>query len=128
MLFSRPLDLSPLADRRKHKRINEVRRRPAKAQARALDLLAHALEYLVDSTINSCHPASAAIMQAVELLAQKSRAVFAECPEIQTPSQRLIRLLPAFLTLPGMEEDPSTLSRIHRTPGNPPRDSRDDTW
>jgi len=122
-LFGPPAALSPLADRRRYIRANEVRRRPDKMQARALEVLAHALEYLVDSSVQAGRPASAGTMEAVELLAKKSRAVFAECPEIVSFSRRLMRRLPPILTLPPVE-DPSVLSRIHRSSGETPRVSR----
>ncbi len=97
MLSSRPVDLSPLADRRRKIRKDEVRRRPGRTQGRALEILGHAIEYLVDTSIASGLPASPSTTEAVELLAEKSRAVFAECPAIPSLSQRLYRFLPRFL-------------------------------
>lgn len=124
-LVSRPANLSPLADRRRNPRFNEVRRRPGRAQGRALEILAHALEYLVDNGFEDGSPAWSESQDAVRLIAEKSRAVFAECPEITTWSQRFTRTLPRFLTLPAID-DAAVLSRIHRSSDGPPRVSRDD--
>ncbi len=96
MLFQRSADLPPLSDRRKSKRKGEVRRRPERSQGKALEALAHAIEYLVDNAETSgCLP-SAATMEAVELLAEKSRAVFAECAVITPLPQRLTNLFARF--------------------------------
>ena len=110
MPFSRSLGLSPLADRRKKARSNEVRRRPDKNQAQALEVLAHALEYLVDEALRTGRPVSVATMDALDILAEKNRLVFAECPEILSLSRRLGRFLPSFLTLP-----PVTTGQSDRT-------------
>lgn len=123
MLFSRRTNLSPLADRRKNQRSDEVRRRPDKIQGRALEILGHALEYLIDTTLCSGYPASKATIEAVELIAGKSRAIFRECPEILTLSQRITRLFPrCFSFLRG--NDPLTLSPLHHSSVDKPPKSR----
>ena len=93
MLFSHPVGLSQLADRRKQKRKAEVQRRPDKTQGMALEVLGHALEYLLDSAVQVDGLVCPEILAAVELLAERSRAVFAECPEILPLSQHLSRWL-----------------------------------
>lgn len=125
MFSSRPVSLSPLADRRRNPRWSEVRRRPGKTQGKALEILAHALEYLVDSGYDQGNLGSPEAQEAVQLIAQKSRAVFAECPEIVSWSQRFTRSLPRFLTLPAID-DPCIASRMHRSSDAPPRVSRND--
>lgn len=67
-----------------------VRRRPSLLQGRALESLGHAVEYLVDSRLFL----TGEIVQhdeqdAVQILMQLSRAVFAECTEVVPFSQRL---------------------------------------
>lgn len=101
---SRRVVLPASADRRKHPRPRQVSRTPGKSQGRALEVLAHALEYLVDSELNHESKNQLAVQEAAQLLAEKSRAVFAECPEVVTLSQRIKRWLPEFLTLPGLDE------------------------
>jgi hypothetical protein len=60
-----------------------VRRRPTPAQGRSLELLGHAIEYLIDSDLNEAHSASCApVSEASQLLMRLSREVFAECQEI----------------------------------------------
>jgi len=125
MFPSRYVSLSPLADRRRNPRWNEVRRRPGTTQGKALEILAHALEYLVDSGYEHGNPGFPEIQDAVQIIAQKSRVVFAECPEIISWSQRFTRSLPRFLTLPAID-DPCTASRMHRSSDAPPRVSRND--
>lgn len=124
VLLSRPVPLSPLADRRRNTRRDEVRRRPGRTQGKALETLAHALEYLVDNGLERGDLGWGETQEAVQLIAEKSRAVFAGCPEIITFSQRLTRFLPRLLTLPAID-DPSVLSRIHRSSGDAPRVSRE---
>lgn len=60
-----------------------VRRRPTPEQGRSLEILAHAIEYLVDSdlrdgTRSGCVP----VPEAARILMRLNRAVFAECREI----------------------------------------------
>ena len=78
--------LPPLADRR----CDEVRLKPDMTQGRALEALGHALEYLSDSAYGD-RVALPAISEAVKILAEKSRAVFAECPEIIPLTKRIRR-------------------------------------
>lgn len=65
-----------------------VRRRTTPQQGRALEILGHAIEYLVDSRLFDQWqtPADAA---AVHLLMERSRAVFADCAEIVPWHQRV---------------------------------------
>ena len=66
------------------------RRNPSPMQGRALELLGHAIEYLVDSRLYETWdtPADA---EAVHMLMACSRAVFSECEAVQTWQQRLQR-------------------------------------
>jgi hypothetical protein len=60
-----------------------ARRRPTRDQGRGLELLGHAIEYLVDSDLNGgfgTRPAQPP--QAAQMLMRLSREVFAECPEV----------------------------------------------
>ena len=67
-----------------------VRRRPTPQQGQALELLGHAVEYLVDSRLHlgsgSTRPADDL---AVQLLMRLNREVFAECPPIVPLGARL---------------------------------------
>jgi hypothetical protein len=68
-----------------------VLRRPTHAQGRALEILGHAIEYLVDSRLYSASPASSRNEAgAAQLLMRLSRAVFADCPE-RVPLHRRLR-------------------------------------
>lgn len=122
-LLPTSVPLSSLADRRRNTRRFEVRRRPGKVQGRALEILAHALEYLVDTSTER----SPADQEAVQILAARSRAVFAECPEIRPLFRRITSLLPSFLTLPAIEDE-SVPSRMYRASDETPRVSRDESW
>ncbi len=97
MVFSRPTKLSPLADRRRKEHSDDVLRRPSETQARALEVLAHALEYLQHGTAVSGSPPSAATAEAAVILAEKSRAVFASCSELPALSHRHTGYLPALV-------------------------------
>ena len=84
--------LSPLADRRKQIRYQPTLRRPRPEQGRALEILAHALEYLIDSDLREGDTIQPATRAAVNLLAERSRSVFAGCPEVLPLGLRLRRL------------------------------------
>ncbi len=115
--FTRSDDLSPLADRRRDRRVDEVRRTPRTAQAKALGVLARALEYLAHSTACSGRPAPEAIMEAMVLLGEKSRAVFAECPEYLTLSHRRAGFSREPLVVAGIDEA-FALNRLHQSLGD----------
>lgn len=68
-----------------------VRRRGSSEQGRALETLAHAIEYLVDSRMRFNDPqAAAGEREAIEVLMRLNRAVFSECPEV-VPFGRRVR-------------------------------------
>lgn len=65
-------------------------RRGSREQGRALEILGHAIEYLVDSQLFALDQASVRSEdEAVQIMMRLSRAVFAECPEVITLRQRL---------------------------------------
>ncbi len=67
-----------------------VRRRGSSEQGRALEILGHAVEYLVDSRLRFNDPqAAAGERDAIELLMRLNRAVFSECPEVVPVSRRV---------------------------------------
>jgi hypothetical protein len=70
------------------RRPTPIRRRTTPQQGRALEVLGHAIEYLVDSRLFDQweSPADAA---AVHLLMERSRAVFDDCAEILPWHQRV---------------------------------------
>jgi hypothetical protein len=60
-----------------------VRRRANRVQGRSLEMLGHAVEYLVDSRMFEVEPATAkAERDAVQILMRMSRMVFSECDEV----------------------------------------------
>ena len=75
-------------------RSSSVRRRPTPQQGRALEVLGHAVEYLVDSRLyldsGISQPSDGL---AVQLLMRLNREVFAECPQVVPISRRLRRWL-----------------------------------
>jgi hypothetical protein len=65
-------------------------RRASQMQGRALEILGHAVEYLVDSRMFMIdQPSTRADAEAVQLLMLLSRHVFAECAEVTPPTRRL---------------------------------------
>lgn len=89
-----------------------IRRRPTQEQGRALEILAHAIEYLTDSELHTGEGEfSNDVLCATGILMDRSRAVFAECPEVlplgQTFRQGLIRMFgrPAMMVAPGGSGD-----------------------
>ena len=59
-----------------------VRRRPTQQQGRALELLGHAIEYLVDSDLNCGTAGNAVPNEAAQILMRLNREVFADCAEV----------------------------------------------
>ena len=55
------------------------RRRPNQQQGRALEMLGHAIEYLIDSRLYMVPDWHEREQEAVQILMSRSRAVFAEC-------------------------------------------------
>ena len=70
------------------RRPEPVRRAPAPAQGHALSILAHAIEYLIDSRIREGGTTDSE-NEAIRLMMACSRAVFEECALHQPISQRL---------------------------------------
>lgn len=69
-----------------------ARRRPTQEQGRALEMLGHAIDYVVDQQLTAPDRTSALNDQdAIRLLSWCSREVFAGCPEIGSVSNRLKR-------------------------------------
>ncbi len=68
-----------------------VRRRPTPRQGAALEVLAHAIEYLEDTNFHAHRSGDPALEEALQVLRRNSRAVFAECPEIVPASARIAR-------------------------------------
>lgn len=70
------------------------RRRPTAEQGRALEMLGHALDYLVDSRMASEEEGSPlADQDAVRLISWCSRELFAACPEVPHVAVRMRRWL-----------------------------------
>ncbi len=108
------IQVQPVADdpgntRRDRTDSHLLRRRPNKPQGRALEILGHAIEYLVDQQLHcGSEDVSATIplrifplqtgSAAIQILMRLSREVFAECPETGSAghllSQRLLGLFP----------------------------------
>ncbi len=67
-----------------------VRRRADRVQGRSLEILGHAIEYLVDTRMFVLEPEAAkAEREAVQILMRLSRTVFSECEEVVTLGDRL---------------------------------------
>ena len=76
-------------------------RRPNHQQGRALEVLSHAIEYLVDSRLFLIdEPSTPTDAQAVQTLMLLSRQVFAECAESVSLARRLQLWIDQRLTTP----------------------------
>jgi len=69
-----------------------IRRTASPAQGRALEALGHAIDYLIDS-YGMCEAGNGFTgeFEAVLILKKASRAVFAECREVEALPARLLR-------------------------------------
>ena len=73
-----------------------VWRRPTQVQGRALEILGHAIEYLVDSRLagfvdSGLDSALGEEAAAVRLLSEASWAIFGTCPEVEPVGERIRR-------------------------------------
>ncbi len=73
-------------------RIPAVRRRITPQAGHALEKLGHAIEYLSDELIVAPED-SKGRMQAILLLMEVNRRIYAECPEVLSFGQRLATML-----------------------------------
>ena len=86
--------LPPFAGHATAHRADSVRRRPTPEQGRALEMLGHAIEYLIDSELRySDAVPSKNAGDAARILMALSREVFAECAEVVPVARRLHRCL-----------------------------------
>ncbi len=77
---------------------HQPRRRANLQQGRALEILGHAIEYLIDSRMFLIHePATPADAQATQILMQLNRQIFSECTEIVPTYRRLRNWLHAYV-------------------------------
>lgn len=76
-------------------RVRAHRRRITQQAGRALDLLAHAIEYLTDEFVQEGLTFSARNeqLEAVQMLMALNRQVYFECPEVPSFSERCRTLL-----------------------------------
>lgn len=80
-----------------------IRRRPSPQQGRALELLGHAVEYLVDSRLYFAET-DLNDQLAVQTLMRLNREVFAECAEVVPMRRRLTRRLKSWMGLIGWSD------------------------
>ena len=82
------------------------RRRGPLEQGRALEALGHAVEYLIDSRLFHLGDHNVRDEQeAAQILMRMSRAVFAECPEVESIRKRMrLWVLDRFSSTDGLAE------------------------
>jgi hypothetical protein len=70
-------------------------RRITPQAGRALEILGHAIDYLIDENVHEAGARAVPIgqMEAVQLLMKLNRQVYLECPEVPTMSERCRSLL-----------------------------------
>lgn len=86
-----------------------VRRRPTPQQGRSIEILAHAIEYLVDSDLKEAAQSAYArpLSEAAQILMRLNREVFAECKEIVPLS---VRVRQQFARLMDRKEPPARVA------------------
>ena len=98
-----PLFLTPAEVRVRHAQAatREARptvvRRPTPQQGIALEMLGHAIEYLADSNFYHQRASNPAVQEAIAILKQSNREVFAEAPEVVPARERAVRWMRARL-------------------------------
>jgi hypothetical protein len=96
-----PIHAEPLQDAIRPRTL--IRRRPTPQQGRALELLGHALEYLVDSRLYLTE-SDVSDNLAVQTLMRLNREVFAECAEVVPIGRRLRLRLRSWMGLVGWSD------------------------
>lgn len=97
-----------------------VRRKPSYEQGRALEILGHAIEYLLDSyVLTQSSDRNPGDHEAAQILMGLSRAIFLECPQIIPLTTRLRRLLHTLFRFSGKNE-----TSKHASPSPEPEQSR----
>jgi hypothetical protein len=88
--FSIPASASTLPSAR----IHSARRRITPQAGHALEILAHAIEYLADESIHerSCASDREGQLEAVQMLMAVNRQIYSECPEVPTFGERCRKL------------------------------------
>ncbi len=94
---------------------HQPRRRANLQQGRALEILGHAIEYLVDSRMFLIdQPATPADAQATQILMRLNRQIFDECTEVVPNHRRLRNWLHAYVHATHNHQRPITGSNAHR--------------
>lgn len=93
----------------------QPRRRANLQQGRALEILGHAIEYLVDSRMFLIdQPATAADAQATQILMRLNRQIFDECTEVLPKHRRLRNWLLSCTVTTHQPQRPITGAASHR--------------
>ncbi len=71
----------------------QVIRRPSPQQGRALEIVGHAIEYLIDSYGGSRADSDAGDHEAIKMLMKLSISIFQECNEVVPLRQKIFRLV-----------------------------------
>ena len=82
-----------LQGERRHAERRAVARRPGREQGMALEVIGHAVEYLIDSRMFLTEaPYTKAEQEAVQMLMSASRLVFADCDPHRSPPRPRLRV------------------------------------
>lgn len=106
---------SPQAESRR----KQVTRRPTPQGGMALEILGHAIEYLVDTNFYHQRSDVPAVKDAIAILKQSSRDVFADAPEVLPAGARAARWIRSRLPAQdafavGQEAAPARLILVKR--------------
>ncbi len=108
------------ADQTTREPANVLRRRPDPQQGRALELLGHAIEYLVDSQLAATQGSTAeADAHAVRILSYRSKKIFLECAETIPMHLQLKQWLREQLNFLFVIQPPRLAAGIYRIAGGP---------
>lgn len=123
--FSIPLPESPLfvtptevlasyPNTRSHGRREQIARRPTPQQGIALEILGHAIEYLVDTNFYHQRSEVPCVKEAIAILKQSNREVFAEAPEVVPAGTRAVHWIRSHLPAqdPAAVAEPAAGTRL----------------
>ena len=79
-----------------------ITRRPTVQQGFALEILGHGIEYLVDTNFYDQRSDVPAVKDAIAILKQSNREVFAESPEVLPAGARAMRWLRSHRSTPAL--------------------------
>lgn len=106
-----PVDYPPASQQTG--RVPAPRRRPSPQQGIALEILGHAIEYLVDTNFYHQRAENPDVQDALTILKQSSREIFVAAPALLPARTRAAQWLRSRLHTPAVATDPANSAQLY---------------